>query len=209
VAGALAAHQQIEDASDRDRMLRFGRLAIEADPFPEELWRGNFAQFEGPLPSNYACTAIDCETGLFTVWDASSNVPLDAAVASSCAAPGLFPAITINGRRYYDGGVCSATNAQLAQGYDKVLVLHMSIVMPDPTGGEKSIYAPDAYPAEYRLLLESGSQIQTIDPSGAVLESNQGHFHNEGRDTVAVSRPVRCRTGGSSAGARGSAAPSS
>jgi NTE family protein len=164
-----AADQQVDDASDHDRMVRFGRLALEHDPFPEDLWRANFAQFaDQPFPANYACTAIDCESGEFRVWDAAAGAPFDAAVASSCAAPGIFPAVTIDGRRFYDGGVCSATNAQLARGHDKVLVLHMTIVLPDPSGNGSTIQAPDAYPAERELLERTGSEVETVDPSAAV-----------------------------------------
>ena len=160
------AELQIDDASDHDRMVRFGRLALDHDPFPEDLWLANFAQFaDQPFPTNYACTAIDCESGEFRVWNAASGAPFDAAVASSCAAPGIFPAITIDGRRYYDGGVCSATNAQLAHGHDKVLVLHMPIVLPDPSGNGSTIQAPDAYPAERELLERAGSDVETVDPS--------------------------------------------
>jgi Activator of Hsp90 ATPase homolog 1-like protein len=83
---------------------------------------------------------------------------------------GMFR-ITINGRRYYDGGGCSATNAQLAKGYDKVLVLHMMIALPDPSGDGKAVYAPDAYPAEHRLLVEAGSRVETIDPADAGVDA--------------------------------------
>ncbi len=164
--------QQVDDESDHDRMLRFGQIALAADPFPEEVMLMGFARYaEGPFPENYTCTAIDCETGELTVWDAKSGAPLDHAVASSCGAPGIFPAITINGRRYYDGGVCSATNAQLAIGYDKVLVVHMMIVLPDPAGGGKAVYAPDAFPAEHDLLVKSGAAVEVIDPSHVVTEA--------------------------------------
>ena len=45
------------------------------------------------------------------------------AVAASCAVPGIWPPVTINGRRYIDGGVGSATHADLAAGYDRILVI--------------------------------------------------------------------------------------
>jgi NTE family protein len=164
--------QNVDDASDHDRMLRFGQIALAADPFPEEMMLLGFAAYaDEPFPENYACTAIDCESGELTVWDAKSGAPLDRAVASSCGAPGIFPAITINGRRYYDGGVCSATNAQLAVGYDKVLVVHMMIVLPDPAGGGKAVYAHDAFPAELDLLVNSGAQVEVIDPSDTVTRA--------------------------------------
>jgi NTE family protein len=44
-------------------------------------------------------------------------------VAASCAVPLVWPPITIGGRRYIDGGVRSITNADLAAGCDRVVVL--------------------------------------------------------------------------------------
>ena len=68
-------------------------------------------------------TAVDAETGEFTPFDRTSGVPLLHAVAASCAVPGVYPPVTIDGRRYVDGGMRSAANADLAQGYDRVVVL--------------------------------------------------------------------------------------
>jgi NTE family protein len=37
--------------------------------------------------------------------------------------PGVWPPVTINGRRWIDGGTRSAANADLAAGYDRVVVV--------------------------------------------------------------------------------------
>jgi NTE family protein len=68
-------------------------------------------------------TAVDAETGEFTPFDRDSGVPLLQAVAASCAVPGVYPPVTIGGRRYVDGGMRSAANTDLAAGYDRVVVL--------------------------------------------------------------------------------------
>jgi NTE family protein len=68
-------------------------------------------------------TAVDARSGEFRVLDRSSGVPLLQAVAASCAVPGVYPPMTIDGRRYVDGGMRSAANADLAEGYDRVVVL--------------------------------------------------------------------------------------
>jgi NTE family protein len=68
-------------------------------------------------------TAVDAESGEPVVWDRDSGVPLDRAVAASCAVPAVYPPVTIGGRRYMDGGVRSATNADLATGASTVIVL--------------------------------------------------------------------------------------
>ncbi|MFD2090653.1 patatin-like phospholipase family protein [Blastococcus deserti] len=68
-------------------------------------------------------TAVDAGSGEFRTFDRNSGVPLAHAVAASCAVPGVYPPVTIDGRRYVDGGMRSAANADLAQGYDRVVVL--------------------------------------------------------------------------------------
>ena len=68
-------------------------------------------------------TAVDAATGEFTAFDRSSGVPLLQAVAASCAVPGVYPPVTIGGKRYIDGGMRSTANADLAQGHDRLVVL--------------------------------------------------------------------------------------
>jgi NTE family protein len=68
-------------------------------------------------------TAVDAQTGEFRTFDRDSGVPLLHAVAASCAVPGVYPPVTIDGRRYVDGGMRSSANADLAQGYDRLVVL--------------------------------------------------------------------------------------
>ena len=68
-------------------------------------------------------TAVDAQTGTSVVFDNTSGVPLERAVAASCAVPGVFPAVEVGGRRYVDGGLRSIANADLAAGHRRVLVL--------------------------------------------------------------------------------------
>ena len=68
-------------------------------------------------------TAVDAESGEFATFDRTSGVPLVQAVAASCAVPGVYPPVSIDGRRYVDGGMRSAANADLAAGYDRLVVL--------------------------------------------------------------------------------------
>src|SRR4029077_19401592 len=68
-------------------------------------------------------TAVDAESGEPRAFDRDSGGGLIDAVAASCARPLVWPPITIGGRRYIDGGVRSATNADLAAGCDRVVVL--------------------------------------------------------------------------------------
>ena len=72
----------------------------------------------------FLVTAVDTESGEPVAWHGGSGVRLDHAVAASCAVPGVYPPVTISGRRYMDGGVRSPTNADLASGSSAVIVLN-------------------------------------------------------------------------------------
>ena len=74
-------------------------------------------------PRRFLVTAVDAESGEPVAWHAA-RVPLDRAVAASCAVPAVYPPVTIGGRRYIDGGIRSATNADLAAGSSAVIVLN-------------------------------------------------------------------------------------
>jgi NTE family protein len=68
-------------------------------------------------------TAVDADSGMRVTFDADSGVDLLDAVTASGALPGIYPLVTINGRRYADGGVHSVYNADLAVGHDVVVVI--------------------------------------------------------------------------------------
>jgi NTE family protein len=103
-----------------------GRAALAARTVPEAERREVIA---ARLPRttwperDFKVTSVDAETGEFEVFDRDSGVSLVDAVAASCAVPIVWPPVTIKGRRYIDGGMRSATNADLARGCERVVVL--------------------------------------------------------------------------------------
>ncbi|GAB2788756.1 patatin-like phospholipase family protein [Amycolatopsis magusensis] len=106
---------------------RVGRIALRARTEASEADR--IAVIESRLPvrewpeRRLLLTAVDAETGRFRTFDRHDGVPLVHAVAASCAVPGVWPPVSIDGRRYIDGGVRSGSNADLAAGADRVVVL--------------------------------------------------------------------------------------
>lgn len=66
---------------------------------------------------------VDARSGEFRVITRADGVPLVDAVAASCAVPGVYPPIPIGERIYIDGGFRSSTNADLARGCTKIVVL--------------------------------------------------------------------------------------
>ncbi|MBO0708582.1 MAG: patatin-like phospholipase family protein [Candidatus Dormibacteraeota bacterium] len=109
----------------RPARARLGRAALAAPTEPESEWRTRFAGLSNvPWPDRrLLITAVDAQSGEAEVFERDSGVPLADAVAASCAVPLVFPPVTINGRRYVDGGVRSLANADLAAGCDRVVVL--------------------------------------------------------------------------------------
>jgi NTE family protein len=105
---------------------RLGRAALAASTQPEAEWRARFEQglSRKAWPDRrLLITTVDAESGDAKVFERDSGVPLVDAVAASCAVPLVFPPVTIDGRRYIDGGVRSLANADLAAGSDRVVVL--------------------------------------------------------------------------------------
>ena len=154
------------DAPAEERRRTIGRFALEADTGPEDGFVGAFSYLrDSPWPAGYACTAVDAETGEFVVWNGQEGVELDRAVASSCSVPGLFPPITINGRRYVDGGMRSATNADLAKGNERVLIITLM------SGARSAALSPawaermrKAWDAEVNAITSAGGAVEVIGP---------------------------------------------
>ncbi|MFF2625700.1 patatin-like phospholipase family protein [Kitasatospora griseola] len=120
--GTLLA--EITDPAELRR--RLGRLALDADTVPAAERRHVIA---GRLPAHdwpdrpLTLTAVDAETGELRTFDRHSGVPLVDAVAASCAIPGIWPTVEIDGHRYMDGGIRSYTNADLMAGRQTVLII--------------------------------------------------------------------------------------
>jgi NTE family protein len=109
-----------------DMRRRIGALALDTPTISEAARRAVVA---GRLPKaswpdrTLLLTAVEAGTGALTVFTKESGVSLLDAVAASCAVPGVWPPVTIGDLRYIDGGVRSGTNADLAAGCDRVLIV--------------------------------------------------------------------------------------
>jgi NTE family protein len=141
---------------------RIGAYALAAPTISEAERR---ATIEARLPVHtwprrrLLIVAVDTETGEEYIMDRESGVSLVDAVAASCAVPGIWPPVTIAGRRYMDGGVRSATNADLARGYDRILILN-------PLGANAN-YLGAGLDEEAAALEREGSQVLVIAPDAA------------------------------------------
>jgi len=107
-------------------------------------------------------TAVDAASGEFTVFDGASGVGLVDAVGASCAVPGVWPPVSIGGRRYVDGGMRSAANADLAVGYRKV------VIIAPITQGFGHMTSPATQAA---ALTQAGASVVLIKPDAAAVEA--------------------------------------
>ncbi|MEU5883415.1 patatin-like phospholipase family protein [Spirillospora sp. NPDC047279] len=137
---------------------RLGRIALGAETPSEDeharLIRSRLPVREWP-DRPLMITAVDAGTGTFTVFDRSSGATLLEAVGASCAVPGVYPPVTIGGRRYIDGGARSSTNADLAAGYRSVVV-----IAPNTQG----FRAIESVAGHVRALRRAGSEVALISP---------------------------------------------
>jgi NTE family protein len=168
---ALMAKAMAPDADPKEARRALGRFALEAQTIDEERFRQGFVYLQGQRwPRAFSCTAVDTGSGDFVVWNEASGVDLMAAVASSCSVPGLFPPITIGGRRYMDGGMRSVTNADLAKGHERVLIVTLMGNGRPPAGDQDAGAARRldgmrrSTEREHSVLRESGSSIEEIAP---------------------------------------------
>jgi len=129
-----------ERPSDRpppsELMKKLGLAALNAKTLPEEAFLRYFAALADRScnwSERFACTAVDASSGEFKLWTRADRAPLASAVAASCAVPGALPPISIGDRKWMDGGVRSSTNADLAAGYRRVLVVAVT------AGDEKDV----------------------------------------------------------------------
>jgi NTE family protein len=103
-----------------------GAMALAAPTVPAETrreiiaWR--IADAEWP-DRRFVVTAVDVDSGERVTFDLSSGTSLVDAVTASCAVPGIWPVVTIGDHRYTDGGVYSTSNADLAAGYERTVVV--------------------------------------------------------------------------------------
>jgi NTE family protein len=103
--------------------------------------------------------AVDADRGERHVFEATSGVRLIDAVAASGALAGVYPAVTINQRRYIDGGFYSTDNCDLAIGFDRVLILTLQ------AGDPPLCVVP--LEAAVDQLRSAGTRVEVVHPDDA------------------------------------------
>lgn len=146
-----------------------GQWALAAETMSEDDFIASFGRSFASLPAGcwpergYACTAVDAETGAFQLWTKDSGVGVTRAVASSCSVPGVYPPVTIEGRRYIDGGMRSSTNADVAAGHGLVVVVAVRVGAAGPAAERVAARLDE----EVQSLREGGAEVVLISPDEA------------------------------------------
>lgn len=142
---------------------RIGKLALAARTVPEaerrKVFETRLTKHDWPAQP-LKVTAIDAVTGEFVQFDATGDASLVDAVGASCAVPGVWPPVTINGRKFIDGGMRSSANADLAAGYQRVV-----IIAPLPRGTKRM---PGPY-QQAKALVAGGAQVVVVSPDKAAV----------------------------------------
>lgn len=164
-AMAAFADAMKDNTGEQDARARLGALALAVDAVPEAQRRaiieGRIGDPEWPT-SQLVVTAVDTADGEFLPFDASSGVRLLDAVTASCAVPGVWPPVTVDGRRLMDGGMRSVTNADVAAGCEKVLVV-------TPTRGMPGGLLGPGLDREIEILEEKGAAVLVVTADEASL----------------------------------------
>lgn len=152
------------EAGDPDALVRdMGRLALATVTVGESVRRAAVASRllgdawpDRPL----ILVAADAASGETRLFDRASGATLVDAVAASCAVPGVWPPVTIAGRRYIDGGVRSLENADLATGAGRVLVVSPRGTRVPHASGRRLI-------DHVAALRTAGAAVMVIEPDKA------------------------------------------
>ena len=155
---------EAQEPADLRRRIGAAALARDPDGTGHPHWRETVAD---RLPSpdwpttTIRITAVDACTGEPVVFDRHSGVELVDAVAASTSASVPH---RIGDRRYIDGGYRRNENADLAAGYDRVVVL-------SPFGG-RSLHPPEwgtQLATQVDELRAGGSTVATVLPDAAAV----------------------------------------
>ena len=157
------------------------------------------APADWPADKRLWIVAIDYRTGERVVFGrpGTAAASLSKAVAASCAVPGYFFPVTIQGRQYVDGGMYSTSNLDLVAelAADVVVCLHpMSSRFRgglwEPTGALASIVRgnPRArLDGEVRRLAASGPEVLVLEPRAADVRA-MGYNYMSPRHAAKVAR---------------------
>ena len=155
---------------------------------------------------NYWAIAVDYRTGGRVALGAPEGPPaeLPDAVAASCAIPGFFRSVEIDGRRYVDGGVHSASNLDVLEDRHLDLVIALNPMSSLHAGSPRTLGERAAFAirqasgrrlgGEARRLREAGSEVVLIQPTVHDLDAMGSNLMSRGRRHEVIETAVQSVT---------------
>jgi len=159
--GALALAVPAGTPSDRPEV---------ASLLPRQVWP----------EQNLLTVAVDVRTGERCVFDRACGIDLVDAVTASGAVAGISQPVTFNGHVYMDGGFYSLTNADLALGCDRVLVVSLPARVPP--------LSVTSLEVELERLRAGHARVEVVHPD----EASQAAFASVGGNLL---DPAVCKPG--------------
>jgi NTE family protein len=171
---------------------------------------------------NYWAMAVDYVTGSRVAFGSSGapEVALPDAVAASCAVPGFFRAVELEGRRYVDGGVHSVSNLDVLEHEKLDLVVVLNPMSSLHGRAPRSLGQGLAYAmrqqagrllrGEVQRLQEAGTEVLVMQPTVHDLDAMGSNLMSRGRRNEVITTAVETVTAhlhGSAAGERLSLLP--
>jgi NTE family protein len=162
-----------------------------------------FMEGDWPDHPDYWAVACDYGTGRRVAFGREDAPPASVgdAVAASCAIPGFYHPVRIAGRRYVDGGVCSASNLDLVRDRDLDLVVCLnpmsSLAQVTPrTAADRMMAGMRALMGrrlghEARKLRERGVEVLILQPTAEDLALMGTNFMARDNRTEVTERAVR------------------
>ena len=135
-----------------------------------------FVPGDWPDHDNYWAVAADYATGRRVAFGRAGapSARVSQAAAASCAIPAFYHPVSINGRRYIDGGICSPSNLDLLRGeqLDLVVCLNPMSSLAQVSGGSPGDRVAALMRAaagrrlgrEARKLRDSGTKVLMLQP---------------------------------------------
>ena len=156
-----------------------------------------------PVDPQLWVMAMDYDTGRRVAFGRSGapRAKVSEAVMASCAIPGWFTPVKIGGRRYVDGGVCSASNLDLLcdEGLDLVVCLNpmssLAAMTPrshaDRVAAVMRTQAGRRLGAEAKKLRERGTEVLILQPTAEDLAVMGPNLMARDRREAVIERAIR------------------
>ena len=160
------AHAKQAGGSPTEILRKIGSLALAAASGKSSLSRREIVAAQLPMETwpkkSVLIATVNADTGERRAFDRDSGIDLVDAVIASTASLGV-PPVLFQGEHYMDGGFYCTDNADLATGFDRVMILALKRPPEIPS---MSVFSLDE---TVKTLQDNGSLVEVIQPDEPTL----------------------------------------